>query len=192
MITPTHQDRVITSIQESAAHTGELDFKRISNRHLPVFVDLAAQRFAFEVEPSTTRLYLGQALIPLHREEITAYLEQFAAHIIQALLSPDRIADWDEDYCVLGNFILLDGEELPDRLRLPRITPGSKNRLSAMRLLNLAATSRPDDFRRLFNRAGVGRETAATVLIWAGYDVESLLGWTQGPSRWTVRDLNIF
>lgn len=192
MITPTHQDRVITAIQESAAHTGELDFKRIANRHLPVFVDLAAQRFAFEVEPSTTRLYLGQALIPLHREEITAYLEQFAAHIIQALLSPDRIADWDEDYCVLGNFILLDGEELPDRLRLPRITPGSKNRLSAMRLLNLAATSRPDDFRRLFNRAGVGRETAATVLIWAGYDVESLLGWTQGPSRWTVRDLNIF
>ena len=90
MITPTHQDRVITAIQESAAHTGELDFKRIANRHLPVFVDLAAQRFAFEVEPSTTRLYLGQASIPLHREEITAYLEQFAAQIIQALLSPDR------------------------------------------------------------------------------------------------------
>ena len=194
MITPTHQDRVITAIQEAAAHTGELDFKRISNRHLPVFVDLAAQRFAFEVEPSTTRLYLGQALTPLHREEITAYLEQFAAQIIQALLSPDRIADWEEDYYVRRNtdFILLDGEELPDRLRLPRITPGSKNRLSAMRLLNLAATSRPDDFRRLFNRAGVGRETAATILIWAGYDVESLLGWTQGPSRWTVRDLNIF
>ena len=182
MITTTHQDRVITAIQESAAHTGELDFKRISNRHRPAFVDLAAQRFAFEVEPSTTRLYLGQASIPLHREEITAYLEQFAAQIIQALLSPDRNT----------HFILLDGEELPDRLRLPRITPGSKNRLSAMRLLNLAATSRPDDFRRLFNRAGVGRETAATVLIWAGYDVESLLGWTQGPSRWTVRDLNIF
>lgn len=197
MITPTHQDRVITAIQEAAAHTGELDFKHIANRHLPVFVDLATQRFAFGVDPSTTRLYLGQALTPLHREEITAYLEhleQFAAQIIQALLSPDRIADWEEDYYVRRNtdFILLDGEELPDRLRLPRITPGSKNRLSAMRLLNLAATSRPDDFRRLFNRAGVGRETAATVLIWAGYDVESLLGWTQDPSRWTVRDLNIF
>lgn len=195
MITPTRQDRVITAIQEAAAHTVELDFKRIANRHRPVFVDLATQRFAFEVEPSTTRLYLGQALIPLHREEITAYLEQFAAHIIQALLSPDRIADWEEDYYVRRNtdFILLDGEELPDRLRLPRITPGSKNRLSAMRLLNLAATSRPDDFRLLFNRAGLlGRDTAATVLIWAGYDVESLLSWTQGPIRWSVSDLNIF
>lgn len=76
------------------------------------------------------------------------------------------------------DFILLDGEELPDGIGLPKITPGFKNRLSAMRLLNLAATSRQDDFRRLFNRASVGRETAATVLIWAGYDVESLLGWT--------------
>lgn len=194
MITPTHQDRVITAIQEAASHADELDFKRIENRHLPVFVDLATRRFAFDVEPSTTRLYLGQALIPLHREEITAYLEQFAAQIIQALLSPDSIADWKEDYYVRRNtdFILLDGEELPDRLWLPRVTPGSKNRLSAMRLLNLAATARPDDFRRLFNRAGVGRETAATILIWAGYDVESLLGWTHGPSRWSVRNLNIF
>ena len=181
MITQTRQDRVITAIQEAAAHTDELDFKRIANRHRPAFVDLATRRFAFEVEPSTTRLYLGQALIPLHREEITAYLEQFAARIIRVLLSPDHT-----------DYILLEGEEMPDRLRLPRITPGSKNRLSAMRLLNLAATSRPDDFRLLFNRASIGQETAATVLIWAGYDVESLLGWHQGPSRWTVRDLNIF
>ena len=68
MITPTHQDRVITAIQESAAHTDELDFKRIANRHLPVFVDLATQRFAFDVEPSTTRLYLGQVLtVPSRR-----------------------------------------------------------------------------------------------------------------------------
>ena len=190
----THQDRIITAIQEAAAHNDELDFKRIANRHLPVFVDIATQRFAFEFEPSTTRLYLGQALTPLHREEIAAYLEQCAAQIIQALLSPDRITDWEEDYYVRRNtdYILLDGEEIPDMLRLPKITTGSKHRLSAMRLLNLAATSRPDDFRRLFNRAGVERETAATVLIWAGYDVESLLGWTQGPSRGTVRDLNIF
>lgn len=109
-------------------------------------------------------------------------------------MSPDRIADWEEDYYVRRNtdYILLEGEEMPDGIGLPKITPGFKNRLSAMRLLNLAATSRPDDFRRLFNRASVGRETAATVLIWAGHDVESLLGWTQGPSRWTVRDLNIF
>ena len=198
MITPTHQDRVITAIQEAAAHTDELDFKRIENRHLPVFVDLATRRFAFEFEPSTTRLYLGlylgQALTPLHREEIAAYLEQFAAQIIQALLNPDRIADWEENYYVLRNtdYILLDGEEIPDMLRLPKVTLGSKNRLSAMRLLNLAATACPDDFRRLFNRAGDGRETAATVLIWAGYDVETLLGWTRVPSRWSVRDLNIF
>jgi hypothetical protein len=187
----THQDRIITAIQEAAAHNDELDFKRIANRHLPVFVDIATQRFAFEFEPSTTRLYLGQALTPLHREEFAAYLEQFAAQTIQALY---RITGWEEDYNVRRNtdYILLDGEEIPDMLRLPKFTPGSKNRLSAMRLLNLAATSRPDDFRRLFNRAGVGRKTAATVLIWAGYDVESLLGWTQGPSRGTVRDLNIF
>ena len=39
MITTTHQDRVITAIQEAAAHAGELDFDRIANRHLPVFVD---------------------------------------------------------------------------------------------------------------------------------------------------------
>lgn len=183
MITPTRQDRVITAIQEAAEHTDELDFDRIANRHLPVFVDLATQRFVFEIEPSTTRLYLGQALIPLHRYEIVTYLEKFAAQILQDLLSPDRITD----------FILLDGEEMPDRIRLPRITPGSKNRLSAMRLLNLAATARPDDFRRLFNRGGIfGRETAATVLIWAGYDVETLLGWNQGPSRWSVHDLKIF
>lgn len=182
MITPTLQDRVITAIQEAAAHTDELDFDRIANRHLPVFVDLATQRFVFEIEPSTTRLYLGQALIPLHRDEIVTYLEQFAAQILQDLLSPDRNTD----------VILLDGEELPDRIRLPRISPGSNNRLNAMRLLNLAATARPDDFRRLFNREAFWRETAATVLIWAGYNVETLLGWTQGPSRWSIHDLKIF
>lgn len=194
MITPTHQDRIITAIQEAAAHTDELDFKRIENRHLPAFVDLATRRFVFEIEPSTTRLYLGQTLIPLQRHGIAAYLEQFAAQIIQALLSQDRISDWEYGYYVRRNtdYILLEGEEMPDGIGLPKISPGFKNRRNAMRLLNLAATARPDDFRRLFNRASVGKETAATVLIWAGYDVEALLGWTQGPSRWTVHDLNIF
>ena len=182
MITPTRQDRVITAIQEAAKHTDELDFDRIANLHPPVFVNLATQRFVFEIEPSTTRLYLGQALIPLNRDEIVTYLEQFAAQILQNLLSPDRNTD----------FILLDGEELPDRIRLPRILPGSKNRRNAMRLLNLAATASPDDFRRLFNREVFWRENAATVLIWAGYNVETLLGWTQGPSRWSIHDLNIF
>ena len=190
MITPTRQDRVITAIQEAAEHTDELDFDRIANRHLPVFVNLATQRFVFEIEPSTTRLYLGQALIPLNRDEIVTYLEQFAAQILQDLLRPDRNTDLlrpDRN----TDFILLDGEELPDRIRLPRISPGSKNRRNAMRLLNLAATASPDDFRRLFNREAFWRETAATVLIWAGYNVETLLGWTQGPSRLSIHDLNI-